>query len=68
MVSFSGHILPVSFTVMVWFFATGLIAWLDNLERATFPRSLMLAGLGGIAGLVTILIASHSVPSVSIRY
>lgn len=66
MVSFSGHILPVAFTVLVWFFATGLIAWLDNLERATFPRSLLLAGLGGVAGLVTILIASHSLSVIGV--
>ncbi len=61
MVSFSGHILPVVFTVMVWFFATGLIAWLDNRNRETFPRSLMIGGVMGIGGLVMILFAAQSV-------
>jgi len=66
MVSFSGHILPVAFTVLVWFFATGLIAWLDNRNRATFPRSLMIGGVIGIGGLVMILVASHSVSALAI--
>lgn len=58
MVSFSGHAVPMVVTLLVWFFATGLIAWLDNRDRATFPRSLMLAGAGGIAGLVAVVAGS----------
>lgn len=54
MVSWSGHILPVVATIAMWFLATGLIAWLDNRERETFPRSLMLAGVAGVAGLVIV--------------
>ena len=50
MVSWTGHIVPVLVTVVIWFVATGLVAWLDNLERRTFPLSLKLAALGGIAG------------------
>jgi len=57
MVSWNGHILPVIITVAVWFFATGLIAWLDNRQRATFPRSLLLAGAVGLAGLIAIVVA-----------
>jgi putative photosynthetic complex assembly protein 2 len=60
MVSWSGHIVPFVVTVAIWFIATGLIAWADNRERATFSRSLMIAGAVGIAGLVAILIASLS--------
>ncbi|RYY35661.1 MAG: DUF3623 family protein [Sphingomonadales bacterium] len=52
MVSWSGHVLPVAVTVAVWFLATGLVAWLDNRDRATFPRSLAWAGAAGVAGLV----------------
>lgn len=59
MVSWSGHILPVLVTVAIWFLATGMIAWLDNRERATFPRSLMLAAAVGLAGLAAILVAMH---------
>lgn len=44
-------------TVAMWFFATGLIAWLDNLERKTFPRSLVLAGFAGVAGLVIVALS-----------
>lgn len=66
MVSWSGHILPVAFTVVIWFFATGLIAWLDNRDQTTFARSLMLAGIGGIAGLVAILVAAHSVSIIGV--
>jgi putative photosynthetic complex assembly protein 2 len=60
MVSWSGHVLPFIVTVAIWFVATGLIAWADNRERATFTRSLMIGSFAGIAGLVVILIASLS--------
>lgn len=61
MVSWGGHILPVIVVIGLWFFATGLIAWLDNRERATFPRSLLLAGACGIGGLITIAVAAQFV-------
>ena len=56
MVSWQGHILPVIVTVAIWFLATGMIAWLDNRQRATFPRSLLLSGAVGLAGLIAILV------------
>lgn len=56
MVSWSGHVLPVILTLVFWFVATGLIAWLDNLDRRTFGRSLLLAGVAGIAGLAAIFL------------
>ncbi len=59
MVSWSGLVLPVIVTIAIWFFATGLIAWLDNRDRATFPRSLALGGLAGIGGLVAILASAQ---------
>ncbi len=52
--------MPFIVTVAIWFVATGLIAWADNRERATFSRSLAVGSLAGIAGLVVILIASLS--------
>jgi putative photosynthetic complex assembly protein 2 len=58
MVSFAGHAVPLIVTLLVWFFATGLIAWLDNRDRATFPRSLALAGFGGTAGLIAVVAGS----------
>jgi putative photosynthetic complex assembly protein 2 len=60
-VSWSGHIVPFIVTVAIWFVATGLIAWADNRERATFSTSLMIGSVAGIAGLVVILVASLSV-------
>jgi putative photosynthetic complex assembly protein 2 len=60
MVSWSGHIVPFIVTVAIWFVATGLIAWADNRERATFSASLMVGSIAGIAGLVVILVASLS--------
>ncbi|NCP13412.1 MAG: DUF3623 domain-containing protein [Sphingomonadales bacterium] len=60
MVSWSGHIVPFIVTVAIWFIATGLIAWADNRERATFTASLMIGSIAGIAGLVIILVASLS--------
>jgi len=60
MVSWSGHIVPFVVTVLVWFFATGLIAWVDNREHATFSRSLAISGIGGLVGLVAILVSLFS--------
>lgn len=61
MVSWSGHIIPVIVTILIWFFATGLIAWLDNRDRSTFPRSLLLGGVAGVIGLLMILQSAQSV-------
>lgn len=52
--------MPFIVTVAIWFVATGLIAWADNRERATFSRSLMVGSIAGIAGLIVILVASLS--------
>ena len=60
MVSWSGHVLPVIATIAMWFFATGLIAWLDNRERATFPRSLAIAGAAGVTGLGIVFLSMQS--------
>jgi putative photosynthetic complex assembly protein 2 len=51
---------PFIITVAIWFVATGLIAWADNRERATFTRSLMVGSVAGIAGLLVILASSLS--------
>ncbi|WP_017664737.1 putative photosynthetic complex assembly protein PuhE [Porphyrobacter sp. AAP82] len=61
MVSWSGHVVPFMVTVAIWFVATGLIAWADNRERATFLRSLLVGSVAGIAGLLVILLSSLSV-------
>lgn len=61
MVSWSGHVLPLIATIAMWFVATGLIAWLDNRERTTFPRSLVLAGIAGVAGLGIVFASMQSV-------
>jgi putative photosynthetic complex assembly protein 2 len=61
MVSWDGHIVPFIVTIMIWFIATGLVAWADNRDAKTFPKSLMIGGIGGIAGLLVILFVSQSV-------
>lgn len=52
--------MPFIVTVAIWFVATGLIAWADNRERATFSTSLMIGSIAGIAGLLVILLSSLS--------
>ena len=61
MVSWSGHIVPFIVTVLIWFMATGIIAWADNRGRATFRRSVMIGGVGAILGLVAILLTAFNV-------
>lgn len=61
MVSWDGHIVPFFVTVMIWFVATGLVAWADNRDSRTFPKSLLIGGIGGLIGLIVILAASQSV-------
>jgi putative photosynthetic complex assembly protein 2 len=60
MVTWDGHIIPFIVTVMVWFIATGLVAWADNRDRSTFSRSQVIGSVSGIAGLIVILVASLS--------
>lgn len=52
--------MPFIVTVAIWFIATGLIAWADNRESATFSKSVAIGAAGGILGLVLILLASVS--------
>lgn len=52
--------MPFMVTVAIWFVATGLIAWADNRERATFSTSLLIGSVAGVAGLLVILVASLS--------
>lgn len=66
MVSWDGHIVPFIVTVMIWFVATGIVAWADNRDAKTFPKSLLIGGIGGIAGLLVILAASQSVSILAI--
>lgn len=61
MVSWDGHIVPFIVTIVIWFVATGLVAWADNRDSRTFPKSLLIGGIGGIAGLLIILAVSQSV-------
>lgn len=66
MVSWSGHVVPFIVTLAIWFMATGVIAFFANAggetrARGAFRKSVAVGGAAGIAGLVTILIASASV-------
>ena len=61
MVSWDGHIVPFIVTVLIWFVATGLVAWADNRDARTFPKSILIGGVFGISGLFVILMASQSV-------
>ena len=47
----SDHILPVLYTLFLWWFSTGLIVWLDGLPRRTFRWSLTGATILAAIGL-----------------
>ncbi len=49
---------PLLFAVFVWWFATGLILWLDRLPRATFRWSFAAASLvAGVAAFALVSVA-----------
>ncbi len=58
MVNSADHIVPLVAVLLMWFFATGMVAWLDNRPRATFARALSGAGLVGCTGLVMVAISA----------
>lgn len=65
MVSWSGHIVPFIVTLVIWFTATGVIAFFANPASPArmggiFRRSVVVGGMAGIAGLITILLSSSS--------
>lgn len=66
MVSWSGHVLPFVVTAAIWFFATGLIAWADSRERATFKGSLLAGGIAGLVGLTAVMVGSQFVSSMAV--
>ncbi|MEE4537457.1 MAG: putative photosynthetic complex assembly protein PuhE [Erythrobacter sp.] len=66
MVDWHGHIVPFIVTVVIWFIATGLVAFsvsngVERDARARFRRNVAVGGVAGIAGLVAILFASATV-------
>jgi len=66
MVSWSGHIVPFIVTAVIWFLATGLVAWADSRERRTFKISLLAGGVAGLAGLTAVLISAQSASPVAV--
>jgi putative photosynthetic complex assembly protein 2 len=60
----SDHILPVLYTLFLWWFSTGLIVWLDGLPQRTFRWSLGAATFLAAAALYG-LAASGSDTSVT---
>lgn len=43
----------------LWFIGTGLVAWAGNRPRATFGRSLTVAGFAGLWGLGVVVLSSR---------
>jgi putative photosynthetic complex assembly protein 2 len=54
----SDHILPVLYTLFLWWFSTGLIVWLDGLPPRTFRWSLTGATILATAGLYGLSVSS----------
>jgi putative photosynthetic complex assembly protein 2 len=57
--SLHGHILPAFIVLLAWFGSTGAVAWLANRGKATFARSISLAGFAAGICLCVIVIAAH---------
>ena len=60
-------VLPLVFTLFVWWFSTGVILYLDGLPRRTFPWTFAGASVVGLLGLVG-LAASASQTTVASAY
>ncbi len=50
--SWSSHVVPVLFTIVLWWTSTAVIARLIGRAPRTYPRLLTLASLVGVAGLL----------------
>jgi putative photosynthetic complex assembly protein 2 len=55
----SDHILPVLYTLFLWWFSTGLIVWLDGLPRRTFRWSLLGATILAAIGLYGLAVSAQ---------
>jgi putative photosynthetic complex assembly protein 2 len=55
----SDHILPVLYTLFLWWFSTGLIVWLDGLPRRTFRWSLTGATVLAAIGLYGLAVSAQ---------
>jgi putative photosynthetic complex assembly protein 2 len=58
-VTIAAHGLPLLYVVMLWFFSTALVVWLDNRRAGSFGLSLTVAGLFAIAGTAIIAVAAR---------
>ena len=56
----SDHILPVLYTLFLWWFSTGLIVWLDGLPRRTFRWSLIGATILAAIGLYGLAVSDRT--------
>jgi putative photosynthetic complex assembly protein 2 len=55
----SDHIIPVLYTLFLWWFSTGLIVWLDGLPRRTFRWSLTGATILAVLGLYGLAVSAQ---------
>jgi putative photosynthetic complex assembly protein 2 len=55
----SDHIIPVLYTLFLWWFSTGLIVWLDGLPRRTFRWSLTGATVLAVLGLYGLAVSAQ---------
>jgi putative photosynthetic complex assembly protein 2 len=57
-VTIAAHGLPLLYVVMLWFFSTALVVWLDNRRAGSFGISLTVAGLFAVAGIAVIAVTA----------
>ena len=53
--------LPILITLLIWWFATGLVLLINGLPKATFGSSMAVASLMGLAGLVGLYVLRDDV-------
>jgi putative photosynthetic complex assembly protein 2 len=62
---FSTLLLPIAYVILVWWFSTGVILYLDQLSPSTYPLSLASTTAVGVGALMMLALTSHDATQTS---
>jgi putative photosynthetic complex assembly protein 2 len=62
---FSALLLPIAYVILLWWFSTGVILYLDQLAPSTYPLSLASTTVVGVGALIILVLTSHETTETS---